>query len=64
MNLALVVLLALVASFVAAAIFQVLWNTTMPEVFGLKQIRYWVAYRLLLISTFLGGGFLTVALRL
>jgi hypothetical protein len=40
-------------------IFQWLWNITMPQVFGLKPIGYWVAFRLLLIAGFLtSGGFL------
>jgi hypothetical protein len=28
-------------------IFQVLWNITVPEIFGLMKIRYWQAFRLL-----------------
>ena len=39
-----------------AAIFQWLWNITMPEAFGLRQIRFWVAFRLLLIAAFLTSG--------
>jgi hypothetical protein len=45
-----------------AAIFQWLWNITMPEAFGLRQIRFWVAFRLLLIAGFLtSGGFIRLA---
>ena len=44
----------------AVALFQWLWNTTMPEVFGLKIITFWQAFRLLLITQFLfSGGFST-----
>ena len=35
------------------AIFQWPWNITMPEVFGLRPIAYWTAFRLLLIAGFL-----------
>jgi hypothetical protein len=45
-----------------AAIFQWLWNITMPEAFGLRYIRFWVAFRLLLIAGFLtSGGFIRLA---
>ena len=54
-------LIALVFLFVGAAVFQWLWNITMPETFDLKQIRYWVAFRLLLISAFItSGGFINI----
>ena len=46
------IVLALLATF----IFQWLWNITMPEAFGLRAIRFWVAFRLLLIAAFLTGG--------
>jgi len=40
-------------------IFQWLWNITMPEAFGLRPIRFWVAFRLLLIAALLtSGGFI------
>ncbi len=42
---------------VVTAVFQVLWNMTMPDVFGLKPIAYWVAFRLLLIGACLTSGF-------
>ncbi|MBP1775530.1 MAG: hypothetical protein H6Q86_1536 [candidate division NC10 bacterium] len=35
---------------IMTVVFQVLWTMTMPEVFGLKPIRYWVAFRLLLTA--------------
>ena len=41
------------------AIFQWLWNITMPEVFALREISFWQAFRLLLIAGFLtSGGFI------
>jgi hypothetical protein len=49
--------LAVTAALFFVAVFQLLWNMTMPETFGLKPIRFWVAFRLLLISAFLTSGF-------
>ena len=40
----------------AIAIFQYLWNTTIPGIFKLREISFWEAFRLLLISAFLFGG--------
>jgi hypothetical protein len=37
-------------------IFRWLWNITMPEAFGLKPIRFWIAFRLLLIASILTGA--------
>ena len=36
--------------FLATSFFWWLWNATIPEVFGLKQITYWQALRLLVIA--------------
>lgn len=41
---------------VGTAIFQRLWNTTMPEVFGLKEITFWQALKMLILAAFLFGG--------
>ena len=35
---------------VATSLFGWLWNATIPEVFGLKQITYWQSLRLLIIA--------------
>ena len=29
---------------IGTAFFRVLWNLTMPQVFGLRQIGFWVAF--------------------
>ncbi|MCG8403135.1 MAG: hypothetical protein MJA84_16310 [Firmicutes bacterium] len=42
--------------FLVTAILYWLWNITMPQVFNLKEITYWQAFRLLLISAILFGG--------
>ncbi len=41
---------------VLAFLLHWLWNITMPEVFGLKEITYWQAFRLLIIAGLLFGG--------
>jgi hypothetical protein len=41
------------AIFLAPALFQWLWNITIPDIFGLKQITYWQAFRLILIAAIL-----------
>lgn len=46
-----------VAFLVVGLIVQVLWNTTVPDLFGLRAIGYWEAVRLLLLATLLFGGF-------
>jgi len=38
------------------ALFQWLWNITMPDVFGLKHITFWQAFRLLILVLILFGG--------
>jgi hypothetical protein len=39
--------------FLVPAIFQWLWNITMPQVFGLRPITYWIAFRLLIVADIL-----------
>ena len=41
---------------ISTAIFQWLWNITMPEVFGLKEITFWQAFRILILAGFLFGA--------
>lgn len=58
-----IVSFALLVFFAAVAVFQWLWNVTMPEQFGLKELRYWAAFRVLLIAGFLtSGGFVSLNL--
>jgi hypothetical protein len=56
MNLIFIALVVIFFVLLVTAIFQWLWNITMPETFGLKQIGFWVAFRLLLIAGFLTSG--------
>ena len=50
-----IIVLVVLAIFVVPVIFQFLWNITMPEVFGLKTISYWQAFRLLLLAGLIFG---------
>lgn len=38
-------------------VFQMLWNSTLPQVFGFRPITYWQGFRLLWLAGFLFGGF-------
>jgi len=44
-----------VLSFCLPGLFEWLWNITIPQVFNLKTITYWQAFRLLLIAGILFG---------
>ena len=51
----LAILAVLVLVPLAIALFRWIWNITMPQVFNLKIITFWQAFRLLLIAAFLFG---------
>jgi hypothetical protein len=50
------IVLGICLLFLVTWIFQWLWNITMPQVFNLKEITFWQAFRLLLIAGLLFGG--------
>ncbi len=50
------IILAIALVLLVAALLQWLWNITMPDVFNLKKITYWQAFRLLIIAGILFGG--------
>ncbi len=50
-----VVLIAAIFVFVFSKLLQYLWNITMPEVFALKPLTFWQAFRLLVIAFILFG---------
>jgi hypothetical protein len=52
----LIVVIGIFLVLLGTAIFQWLWNITMPEAFGLRPIAFWVAFRLLIIAGFLTSG--------
>jgi hypothetical protein len=41
---------------VSTALFQLLWNTTMPDVFGLTEVSFWQSFRLLLLAALVFGS--------
>lgn len=47
---------AVIVLMLLSAILLWLWNTTIPDVFGLKPLTFWQAFKLLLIATILFGG--------
>ena len=49
--------LMVVAFLALVYIFMYIWNRTIPAVFGLKEIDYWQALGLLVISRIMIGGF-------
>ncbi|MFP4003938.1 MAG: hypothetical protein ACLFV8_09190 [Alphaproteobacteria bacterium] len=52
----LTIALALVLIVIFTLIFRWLWNTTMPEVFGLKTVTFWQALKILILASLLFGG--------
>ena len=51
------VVFAIICVFVFGWIIMSLWNWLMPMLFGLRQITYWQALGVLLLSKILFGGF-------
>jgi hypothetical protein len=49
------VLVGILLFFVVVALWQWLWNATMPDVFSCKRVRFWQAFRLLLIAQIIFG---------
>ena len=56
MDFIVIALAVVVLALFFTSVFQWLWNMTMPQVFNLPQISYWIAFRLLLIAGFLSSG--------
>lgn len=50
------ILLAVVVWFALSALLQWLWNITITRIFGVREITYWEAFRLLIIAGILFGG--------
>jgi hypothetical protein len=49
-------LFALILLVIFTVIFRWLWNTTMPDVFGLKTLSFWQALKILIMASLLFGG--------
>lgn len=50
------IILAIFIVFVLSGLLMWLWNITIPELFGLRPITYWQAFRLFIIASILFGG--------
>ena len=53
-------LIGLIILSVFTLFFRWLWNTTVPDVFGLKSLTFWQAFRVLLLAAILFGGGTTI----
>jgi len=51
------ILVALVLIAILVLIFRWLWNSTMPEVFGIKQLTFWQALKILILAAILFGDY-------
>jgi len=49
-------IIGLIILAIITLIFRWLWNTTMPDVFGVKSLTFGQAFKILLISSMLFGG--------
>ena len=49
-------MLGVVLLFFVTALFEYLWNTTMPQIFNFRFLTFWQAFRLLLIGCLITGG--------
>jgi len=50
------VLIALVLVAILVLVFRWLWNSTLPEVFGIREVSFWQAFKILLLAGILFGG--------
>ncbi len=55
-NILVFIILGIGLLFLGTWLLQWLWNITMPQVFNLKTVTFWQAFRLLLIAGILFGG--------
>jgi hypothetical protein len=49
-------LIALVLVAILTVVFRWLWNTTMPDVFGVKSLTFWQDLKILILAGILFGG--------
>jgi succinate dehydrogenase hydrophobic anchor subunit len=52
-----VVALVLVLIALVSLVFQLVWNRTVPNVFGLKRITFWQSLGLLILASILTGSY-------
>ena len=48
--------LVIMAVMLITALLEWLWNITIPDIFGIREISFWEAFRLMLISALLFGA--------
>jgi len=52
--------IVLTVAFVLILVFKWLWNITMPDVFGISEVTFWQAFRILILASILFGGHRTI----
>ncbi|MDX1698832.1 MAG: hypothetical protein R3308_11120 [Thiohalobacterales bacterium] len=48
--------IALVIVAILVVIFRWLWNSTLPDVFGVREVTFWQAFKIMLLAGILFGG--------
>jgi hypothetical protein len=48
--------IALVIVAILVVIFRWLWNSTLPDVFGVREVSFWQAFKIMLLASILFGG--------
>jgi succinate dehydrogenase hydrophobic anchor subunit len=48
--------IALVIVAILVVIFRWLWNSTLPDVFGVREVTFWQAFKIMLLASILFGG--------
>ena len=48
--------IGLILVLILVAIFRWLWNSTLPDVFGVREVSFWQAFKILLLAGILFGG--------
>lgn len=64
MNAILILLLVALVVAISTVVFQILWNTTMPDVFNARKVTFWQSLRLLLLFGLVFGSTSFVQLTL
>ena len=49
-------IIGLVLVAILVVIFRWLWNSTLPEVFGVRELNFWQAFKIMLLAGILFGG--------
>jgi hypothetical protein len=59
-NAALIIILSVILGigvlFLFNLVFKWIWNITLPEIFGIKEVTYWQSFRILVIVWLLFGS--------